>query len=284
MYQHIKKLALVTLMGSSLCATSYAEQVMTEKLPVVQDLGPSYEEARDKTHTYDDDPIEPVNRVIYGFNQISDALLIGPIARFYQMTVPQPLQNGVHNFVDNWAAPLTMLNQVLQGKGEAFQATTGRFMINTVLGVLGIFDVATAIGIEAPPIQTFSYTLGTWGLPAGPYLVLPLLGPSSPRDVVGRVVDYVADPVSYTFHHMDKDAVLYYRWGATLLVLRVDTIELYDDLYRNSTDMYAAVRSMYTQNVAAHIRGGEVDLEDSPSPSSGSGLTDAEEAEITPVP
>ena len=138
------------------------------------------------------DPLEPLNRSIFGFNETVDRTVLQPVATAYKDGVPSAVRRGVSNFFDNLKDILSVPNNVLQFKVQAAAEGVLRVVVNTTLGVVGLFDVASELGLERYP-EDFGQTLGHWGLGAGPYLVLPLLGPSSARDVAGLVVDYQGD-------------------------------------------------------------------------------------------
>lgn len=142
------------------------------------------------------DPLEEVNRAIYDFNEAADEVVLEPVATAYQNNVPQAVRTGVSNFFSNLSYPIVIVNNVLQGKVPQAVNDTGRFVINSTVGVLGIFDVASALDLEAND-EDFGQTLGVWGVGDGIYLVLPLFGPSTLRDTVGLGVDYNLDILNY---------------------------------------------------------------------------------------
>ena len=146
----------------------------------------------DKTN----DPLEPMNRKILDFNLFLDRILIKPVAEGYRWIVPEYARNRMRNFLDNLNEPVIFINDTLQGEFHRANTTAGRFLFNSTFGVGGLWDRASQIGMEKQS-GDFGQTLYTWGVPDGPYLVLPLLGPSNPRDIVGMVVDGYADPFSY---------------------------------------------------------------------------------------
>lgn len=139
------------------------------------------------------DPLEPFNRAMFGFNEALDRTVLTPVARGYQAAVPELVRAGVSNFFGNFADAWSAVNQALQGKGEAAATMTARVATNTLFGVGGLFDVASDLGIERQS-EDFGQTLGRWGVPAGPYLVWPVLGPSTLRDSFGRPLDVAATP------------------------------------------------------------------------------------------
>ncbi|MCB2011673.1 MAG: VacJ family lipoprotein [Geminicoccaceae bacterium] len=199
------------------------------------------------------DPIEPVNRAIFSFNRVIDGLILDPAQQMYGYAVPEPAKTGFRNFLSNLTSPITFLNDLLQGERERAGVTLGRFMINSTLGFFGVFDFASVVGMDEPHTEDLGQTLGVYGIGSGPYLVLPILGPSSTRDAFGFVVTTLAlDPVTYI---MSDDAAL-----ATRIVSGVDTRyqldPALDDLERNSLDLYASTRTIYLQKREAEIRNG----------------------------
>jgi phospholipid-binding lipoprotein MlaA len=134
------------------------------------------------------DPFEKVNRAIFGFNDAIDGAVLTPVAKGYQAAVPELLRMGVSNFFGNFGDGWSAINNALQGKGEAAATMVMRVATNTLFGIGGIFDVASDLGMERST-EDFGQTLGRWGMPAGPYVVWPLLGPSTARDTLGRPLD-----------------------------------------------------------------------------------------------
>ncbi|MBO67853.1 MAG: ABC transporter [Acidiferrobacteraceae bacterium] len=132
------------------------------------------------------DPLEKTNRAIHGFNNQVDKILFKPTAQIYLVHLPQPLRTAISNFFRNLAEPTTVLNDVLQGKGKQAVNDSARFSINTTLGVFGLFDIASSLGL-AHHKEDYGQTLARWGIPDGPYLVLPIFGPSNLRDAVGKL-------------------------------------------------------------------------------------------------
>lgn len=203
------------------------------------------------------DPIEPVNRAVFEFNRVVDGLLIKPIAQLYGLVVPSPIRTGVRNFLANLRSPIIFANDLLQGETERAGETLGRFMINTTIGLGGVLDPATALGRERHD-EDFGQTLAVWGVGDGPYLVVPILGPSNLRDFVGRLGDRFANPLAY----LDDDTYWIAQAGGEGVQARYDTLDLLDDLERNSLDFYAAVRAIYAQRRAADIRNGALTTDD----------------------
>jgi len=208
------------------------------------------------------DPLEEVNRVFFGVNNALDKLILVPIARTYRFIVPEPGRQGVRNFLRNLNSPVIFANDLLQGEPERAGTTLARFGINSTLGVAGIFDPARSMGFERHH-EDFGQTLGVHGVSEGPYLFLPLFGPSPPRDLVGRVVDTAMDPITW----IGGDDFQYFKYGRTALRvidLREQNLETLDEIERTSIDYYAAVRSLYRQSREGAIRNGEFDFEDLP--------------------
>ncbi len=139
------------------------------------------------------DPFEKVNRAVFGFNEVLDSAVLTPVAKGYQAVVPELMRTGVANFFGNFGDGWSAINNLLQGKGEASATMVMRVATNTLFGIGGIFDVASDLGMERQS-EDFGQTLGRWGMPAGPYLVWPLLGPSTARDTLGRPLDLAWSP------------------------------------------------------------------------------------------
>ena len=144
----------------------------------------------------DDDPLEPMNRVFFEFNRIMDGLLLEPLARIYRGVTPQFFRDAVTNFLDNLNTPVVLANDILQGEPYRAERTLGRFILNTIMGVGGLVDVGGLLGMPERHSEDFGQTLAVYGVGSGPYLMLPLLGPSNVRDTVGQVVDLAFDPLT----------------------------------------------------------------------------------------
>ncbi len=199
------------------------------------------------------DPIEPVNRGIFKFNDVVDTYAIRPVAVAYRDTVPQPARTGVRNFLRNLKSPTNIANEILQGDAKGAGDATTRLFANTLFGVGGIFDVAGAEGVEYQD-EDFGQTLGKWGVGNSPYLVLPILGSSSVRDATGTIVDAYADPLRIYLSNTDQMGWWYARVGVTAIDTREQLLTVLDDLKKNSIDYYAAVRSSYAQRREAQVR------------------------------
>ena len=200
----------------------------------------------------DNDPIEPVNRAIFDFNLVVDGTIIKPAALVYRGVLPEQARTGIHNALDNLRSPIIFANDVLQGETQRAAITAWRFLINSTLGILGIFDVAKEAGYVGHS-EDFGQTFAKWGIGEGPYLVLPILGPSNPRDTTGLVTEWFTDPFNMWMSNTDRDWVVWTRTGLEGVDWRSRNIETLDELQKTSIDYYAAIRSLYRQRRASEI-------------------------------
>lgn len=207
----------------------------------------AYEEAND--------PLEPLNRGIFEFNRHFDAFVLKPAAIGYRKMVPAFLRERVHTVLQTAESPVVFANDLLQGKLERAGVTLGRFVVNATLGIGGLFDMASEMGLEYHD-EDFGQTLAVWGVDEGPYLMIPVLGPTNVRDGMGRVVDIFLDPLTYVF--ADEKVVLYARTGAIALDVRERNIETIENLEETSIDFYSTIRSLYRQHRDDAIRDGEL--------------------------
>jgi phospholipid-binding lipoprotein MlaA len=199
------------------------------------------------------DPFEPVNRRIFEFNRVVDGLILEPFANLYNLTVNEHVKKSVSSFLYNLTEPVTFTNDCLQGKGEKGLEAFSRFMINTIFGLFGLFDVAEKLGLPHHQ-EDFGQTLAVWGVPSGPYLVVPLLGSSTPRSLGGRLTDFYISPYNYYMVHYDHQEYIYIRLGFDTLVKRAQYADDIKNFRENSLDFYAAVRSFYLQNQKAQVQ------------------------------
>jgi phospholipid-binding lipoprotein MlaA len=207
-----------------------------------------------KTGNYEDeiyDPLEPINRAIFSFNNLADKVILEPTAKGYKK-LPSPIQSGISNFLGNLKLPLVAINQLLQGQGKNAVESSGRFVVNSTVGFFGVLDVAEKIGLEKKQ-EDFGQTLATWGVGDGFYLVLPIFGPSNVRDTAGMVLTYVTDPVNAYAVSKDEAWILPIRTATNAIDQRSQIIDEVNALRNNSLDYYAAVRSSYYQNRKAAI-------------------------------
>jgi len=198
------------------------------------------------------DPLEPVNRVTLAFNELLDKVLFNPINTVYRTVVPEVGRNAVHNVLENLKSPVYLANELLQGDIKGAGTVAKRFAINTFTGFGGILDTASWEGITYQP-EDFGQTLATWGVGAGPYIVWPIMGPSTLRDSVGFVGDIAMDPLYWYAVNNDRQGISYVRAGLTLLDTKDRTRNMLEDLRRNSGDYYTALQSVYIQRRNALI-------------------------------
>ena len=207
-----------------------------------------------ETTNYEDeiyDPLEPINRAIFSFNNVADKVILEPVAKGYKK-LPSPVQSGIGNFLNNLKLPLVVVNQILQGQFKNATDSTGRFIVNSTAGVFGLVDVAEKIGLEQTQ-EDFGQTLATWGVGDGFYIVLPIFGPSNLRDSTGMVLTYATDPVNAYALNQDEAWILPARTATNAVDQRSKIIDEVNALRDNSLDYYAAVRSSYYQNRKAAI-------------------------------
>lgn len=203
-----------------------------------------------------DDPFESYNRTMYGINKTVDKYTLKPIAKGYRAITPDPVEQGVNNFFGNLGDVLTLTNNLLQFDFHEAAHDGARVVWNTTLGIGGIFDVASGMGLEKQK-EDFGLTLRKWGVPAGPYLVLPFLGPSTSTDAVGKIGDYYAHPVTYIDWNDYRTTAAVTALG--VINLRANLLDAENVADGASTDEYSFVKSSYLQYRAAQVRGGTVD-------------------------
>jgi phospholipid-binding lipoprotein MlaA len=211
------------------------------------------------------DPFEPMNRAVFGLDETFDKYVILPAASVYLYNLPSPLRNGLHNAVANLDLPVTFANDVLQGEMSLAGETLKRFVFNSTAGLGGIVDVATPAGLPAHT-SDFGQTLAKMGVGEGPFLVLPIIGPEPPRDLLGDVVDLGIDPLT----HVPADWLLSVRVGTAVGLHIVNPFEaharnifLRQELEKDSLDPYATMRSTYRQVRAREIANGKPLVDDS---------------------
>ena len=198
------------------------------------------------------DCFEGINRTVFSFNKGLDNLLIEPIAKGYR-SLPAPLRSGTSNVLTNLSSLITIPNNVLQGQIKTAGVNTGRFIINTTVGILGIFDVAQKMGFPEYEKEDYGQTLGVWGVGSGCYLVLPVLGPSTIRDTAGSFINVMGGDPYYNIsvhgnnEYLDKSDYMLTR-TLTGIDFRAKNIESFENLEKNSIDFYAAAKSLYLQD------------------------------------
>lgn len=212
--------------------------------------------ANEPTEAAANDPIEPFNRYIFEVNRFGDEFVLKPVATIYRGAVPDVARESVTNALANLRLPWTAANDVFQGELARAGTATARFVLNSTFGFFGLFDMAKDVGLPHHD-EDFGQTLGVWGVTGDPYIVLPVLGPSSPRDATGRVADTFLDPVTIVAKGGSiggaGNGFTTARTVATVISGRERTLEALAELERGQ-DFYAAVRSAYRQSRAAEIR------------------------------
>jgi phospholipid-binding lipoprotein MlaA len=203
-----------------------------------------------------DDPLEPLNRKVFAFNQGVDKAILKPVAKGYVRVIPASGRDGIRNFIKNLNEPVVFANNILQGQFKRALMTTERFVVNSTVGVVGVMDFAGRHG-RPRQIGDFGQTLYVWKIHAGPYLVVPVFGPTTPRDGIGSGVDILLDPFFLLIRHAK------YRGTAAILKTalggidtRARNLDVLDEVQHESVDFYAAMRSLYRQNRDAELRNG----------------------------
>ena len=209
------------------------------------------------------DPFEDVNRATHEFNKLADTVVLRPAALVYGVSVPEPVQDIVDNTVNNLALPGQAVNHLLQGDLDSMFITVGRFALNSTIGIAGLMDPATDLGLMSLPTD-FGETMGFWGVPEGPYVELPFFGPSTTRDTAGMFVDFAIDPLRQFFPSPQRE-YLFVLKGVDIVGDRHAYADLVDILLYESADSYAAQRLTYLQNKRRTISG-ETNVEDLEDP------------------
>lgn len=208
------------------------------------------------------DPFEGYNRAMFEINHTLDTVFFRPISEVYGV-IPSPARKGVRNVLTNLKSPAIFFNDLLQGDFNDAGDTFGRIVLNTTLGIGGLFDVATELGVPYHSAD-FGETLAKVEFPSGPYIVLPFLGPSTPRDMIGRGGDFLLNPVNWVVMNNDDDGLYFIAVGLDLLDRRTEA-RGFTDTMEKATDPYAFLRSLYKQSRVDNING-LADDNDSPSP------------------
>lgn len=204
------------------------------------------------------DPWEPLNRPIHSFNTTFDSLTYKPIAKVYEFIIPAFMRQGVTNFSRNLRTPLVMINNGLQGKGKDAANDLGRFLLNSTVGLGGILDPATAEGLDRND-EDFGQTLAVWGVPAGPYVAVPFLGPNTLRDALMIPANFYADPLL----HLDNSSVRDKLYGLRAIDLR-QRLFAAEELIEDSPDRYLTIRESFLQRRQYLIYDGNPPLDEDP--------------------
>lgn len=203
------------------------------------------------------DPLEKMNRRVYAFNTAFDRKLRKPVSKAYRKVTPNVVKVGISNFVSNLGYPAVIMNDALQGKPMPALRDTGRFVLNTTVGVVGFFDPATAVGLDANN-EDFGQTLGRWGIGAGPYLVLPFMNPTTLRDGLARVADPFTNPLTQTGSNVANESIAALRLLNTGPGKPTSGVE---SALGEPFDPYAVARSIYVQRRDYLVYDGDVPLD-----------------------
>ena len=211
-------------------------------------------------YSSDNDPLEPMNRAIFGFNEIVDDNILEPVAKGYRYVTPDPVERSVSNFFNNLGEINTIINSALQMKIDKTITSSSRLAINSTVGVFGLFDVATSLGIQRER-EDFGQTLGFYGISSGPYLVLPFFGPSSFRDAPGFYADVMMEksisPVHTELHHEERQAIQ----ATNVIDTRANLLKATKILDTAAKDKYIFLRESYLQRRAKLVTDGK-DVQD----------------------
>ena len=216
------------------------------------------------------DRFERFNRSVYAFNDTLDRHIAKPVAKAYVKATPTPVRTGVHNFFNNLFYTKVMINDLLQGKGRQFLADTSRLVVNTTIGIGGLFDPAGRLGMSAHD-EDFGQTLGKWGMPPGPFLMLPVLGPSTVRDTFGLIPDQFSGPDVYLVNDWRVESAITL---GSLLDTRANLLGT-EEVLTGSYDPYAFMRNAYLQRRQFQVTDGAVsggddsDIYDEPADDAG---------------
>ena len=234
MKKFLKLFIIAIIFSSSAYAGSDGENELSKKSKLIKDC------------------FEPLNRATFALNQGLDKVIFKPVAKAYRV-LPSPVRSGTSNALDNLSSLVTIPNNILQGDFAKAGVNTGRFLINTTIGIVGIFDVAEKMGFPEYEKEDYGQTLGALGFGPGCYLVLPVIGPSTVRDTVGSLANVVGGDPWYnvtvandTQHFSDID-----YWGTRVMTgidFRAKNLDSFENLENNSMDFYASVRSLYLQD------------------------------------
>ena len=198
------------------------------------------------------DPLEPTNRVFYSINNGLDTVILRPLAVAYTYVVPETVRVHAHNVLSNLSAPVALFNDMLQARPRRAGDSLMRLVVNSTVGVAGIFDVATGWGWPKHDTDG-GMTLAMWGLPNGPFLFLPVLGPSSPREATGFASDIGMDPISWVGAGVLVSTLDWTRYSLTAIDTRAGLLDTLDKIKAQALDPYATIRSLYQQHRQSQI-------------------------------
>jgi phospholipid-binding lipoprotein MlaA len=245
------------LFAGFLLGVSAAPIACAQKTPIPPD--PAVVEEMDEYATVKiSDPLEPMNRAIFKFNDSLYTYALRPISKGYVAVVPEPARDGIENFFNNLLFPVRLVNCVLQGKFNRAGLETEKFAVNTVAGIGGFIRISDDVpALASVPREDTGQTLGVWHIGQGPYLVLPVFGPGTARDTVGMVGDYFLNPINWDLHQN----IEWYNWKVKTGVDVVNGVQrlpsvlkTYDAVRKDTIDPYVAVRSSYIQYREAAVK------------------------------
>lgn len=243
--KNLLRLFLIAALASSHCAPTYAA---AQKKPVPQRTGTPANETYADTAADDADPLSGYNHAMFEFNRVVDGVVLKPAAQIYRGVVPEEGRNAVTRALANLYSPVTFGNSVLQADAENAFATLFRFLINSTVGIGGLFDVAAEIPLKNRTTD-FGQTLAVYGAGPGAYVVLPIIGPSNVRDTFGHIGDVFMQPWTYA----NDTGLSLAIYGTTAVDARSQNMKLLDNIYSSSVDPYATFKSAFTQKRAADV-------------------------------
>ncbi|HRO03515.1 MAG TPA: VacJ family lipoprotein [Terricaulis sp.] len=249
-------LAVLTLAACLTPAAALAQEAPGEPTPAYADADGA------PTHSENVDPWEGFNRTMFATHEAVDQAVLEPVARGYRAVTPEPVRNSVRSFLRNLRSPVILANDLLQGEFGRAGRTMVRFGLNSTVGFLGLFDPATGLGIEGHD-EDFGQTLAVWGVDSGPYLFIPLFGPTTVRDGGGRIVDNAFDPFNYAqFENADTFRIA--RGAVTGISARESVLDAVDGIRRDSMDPYASIRTSYLLLRQSAVQNGRANVHDLP--------------------
>lgn len=254
--------ALVSVLTFAACiaapAVAFAQETPQDAAPPAAEATPIAAETAPAVS----DPWEGMNRDLYGIHDGIDKAVLEPVARGYRAATPGFFRVGVRNFLHNLRSPVIFANDVLQGQFSRAGVTAARFGVNTTIGIGGVLDPAESMGLERHD-EDFGQTLAVWGVPSGPYLFIPIVGPTTVRDGVGSLVDLAIDPLNY-LDGDDADTFRISRGVATGLSAREEVLDTVDGIRATSVDPYVTIRTSYGLLRQSAIQNGPANVQDLP--------------------
>lgn len=247
-------LAVLTLAACLAPAAAFAQEAPPSEAAVTP---PAEAELHD-----DGDPWEGFNRAMFATHEVVDRAVLEPVARGYRAVTPDPVRRSVSAFLRNLRSPVILANDLMQGEFERAGRTVVRFGLNSTVGFLGLFDPATGLGIEGHD-EDFGQTLAVWGVDSGPYIFVPLLGPTTLRDGTGRLVDNAFDPFNYA-QFENADTVRIARAAVGAVSARESVLDAVDGIRRDSMDPYASIRTSYILLRQSAVQNGRQNVQDLP--------------------